>query len=76
MHCVFGDSYFSVRTHLLRKLRMSFIEQSLSQGEEIKGLFSFHWFAWVPMTIWLILGLVTFGITWLIAIYEYLRHCK
>lgn len=52
---------------------MSYIEESLSSGEKIEGLFKFHWFAWVPMYMWLILGLVTFGLTWLIALYEYLR---
>lgn len=52
---------------------MSYIEESLSSGEKIEGLFRFHWFAWVPMCLWLLLGLVTFGLTWLIAIYEFLR---
>ncbi len=52
---------------------MSYIEQSLSTGEKIEGLFKLHWFAWVPMVIWIILGLVTFGLTWLLAIYEFLR---
>ena len=52
---------------------MSYIEESLSSGEKIEGLFKFHWFAWVPMYLWLILGLVTFGVTWLIALYEFLR---
>jgi uncharacterized membrane protein YdbT with pleckstrin-like domain len=52
---------------------MSYIEESLSNGEKVEGLFRFHWFAWVPMFLWLILGLVTFGLTWLIALYEYLR---
>lgn len=52
---------------------MSYIEQSLSTGENIEGLFKFHWFAWVPMAIWIILGVLTFGITWLLAIYEFLR---
>lgn len=52
---------------------MSYIEQSLSSGEKVEGLFRLHWFARLPMVMWLILGLVTFGLTWLIAIYEYLR---
>lgn len=52
---------------------MSYIEQSLSAGEKVEGLFKLHWFAWIPMVIWIVLGLVTFGLTWLIAIYEYLR---
>ena len=52
---------------------MSYIEDSLSQGEKVEGLFELHWFAYVPMFIWIILGVVTFGITWIIAIYAYLR---
>jgi len=52
---------------------MSYIEQSLSTGERVEGLFKLHWFAWVPMVAWIILGLVTFGLTWFIAIYEFLR---
>jgi len=52
---------------------MTYIEQSLSTGEEIERLFRLHWFAWVPMIIWVILGFVTFGLTWLLAIYELLR---
>ena len=52
---------------------MSYIEESLSAGEKVEGLFKLHWFAWVPMYLWLILGLITFGLTWFIALYEYLR---
>jgi uncharacterized membrane protein YdbT with pleckstrin-like domain len=52
---------------------MSYIEQSLSTGEKIEGLFKLHWIAWVPMIIWLILALPTFGLTLVIAIYEFLR---
>ncbi len=52
---------------------MSYIEQSLSTGEKVEGLFKLHWFAWAPMVIWIILGFATFGLTWLIAIYEFLR---
>ena len=52
---------------------MSYIQESLSAGEKVEALFKLHWFAWVPMCLWLILGLVTFGITWLVALYEFLR---
>ena len=52
---------------------MSYIEQSLSAGEKVEGLFKLHWFAWVPMVMWIILGIPTLGLTWLIAIYEFLR---
>lgn len=52
---------------------MSYIEQSLSTDENIESVFKFHWFAWVPMVIYIILGFVTLGLTWLLAIYEFLR---
>jgi uncharacterized membrane protein YdbT with pleckstrin-like domain len=52
---------------------MSYIEESLSQDEEIKGLFNLHWFAWIPFFVWILLGFVSFGITWLVAIYVYLK---
>jgi uncharacterized membrane protein YdbT with pleckstrin-like domain len=52
---------------------VSYIAESLSQGEEVKSLFKLHWFAWIPMVVWLLLGLVTLGITWIVALYEFLR---
>jgi uncharacterized membrane protein YdbT with pleckstrin-like domain len=52
---------------------MSYIDDSLSQGEKVEALFRLHWFAWVPMWIWIVLGFPTFGLTWLIALYEFLR---
>jgi len=52
---------------------MSYIEESLSSGEKVEGLFKLHWIAWIPMVVWIILGFVSFGLTWLIAIYEFLR---
>lgn len=52
---------------------MSYIEESLSSGEVIHKIFQLHWFAKVPMYCWLVLGLVTLGLTWLIALYEYFR---
>jgi len=52
---------------------VSYIEQSLSAGERVEGLFKLHWFAWVPMVIWIILGIPTLGLTLLIALYEFLR---
>lgn len=52
---------------------MSYIEESLSSGEVIHKIFQLHWFAKVPMYCWLVLGLVTFGLTWLLALYEYFR---
>lgn len=52
---------------------MSYIEQSLSSGEAVVARFRLHWFSRIPLALWIVLGLVTFGVTWLIAIYEYLR---
>jgi uncharacterized membrane protein YdbT with pleckstrin-like domain len=52
---------------------MSYIEESLSQDEKVVALFKPHWFAYLPMILWLLLGLLTFGLTWLIALYEYLK---
>lgn len=52
---------------------MSYIEDSLSDGEEIKELFKLHWFSKIPMIIWVILALPTFGVTLLLAIWEFLR---
>jgi uncharacterized membrane protein YdbT with pleckstrin-like domain len=47
---------------------MSYIEESLSAGEEISALFKLHWVARIPMVLWLLLV-----ITFPFAIYEYLR---
>lgn len=52
---------------------MSYIEQSLSKDEQVVALFRPHWIAYLPMALWLLLGLLTFGLTWLIALYEYLK---
>jgi len=52
---------------------VSYIEESLSAGEKVEGLFKLHWFAWMPMWLWIVLGIPTLGLTWLIAIYEFLR---
>lgn len=47
---------------------MAYIEESLSAGEEIAGLFEQHWIVRTPMVIWLF-----FVITLPLAVYEYLR---
>ena len=52
---------------------MSYIEQSLSTDERIVGLFKLHWFAWLPMVMWIVLAIPTLGLTLLLALYEYLR---
>ena len=52
---------------------MSYIDESLSAGEEVSTLFKLHWVARIPLALWLLLGIPTFGITLVIALYEYLR---
>lgn len=52
---------------------MSYIDESLSDGERVEARFTLHWVSWLPMAGWILLGIVTFGLTWLVAIYEFLR---
>ena len=52
---------------------MTYIEKTLSSEESIQSLFKLHWMAWLPLVGWLLLALPTFGITLLMAGYEYLR---
>jgi uncharacterized membrane protein YdbT with pleckstrin-like domain len=47
---------------------MSYINESLSAGEEISSLFEQHWVVRIPMMLWLLLV-----ITIPVAIYEFLR---
>ena len=52
---------------------MGYIQESLSNGEEVKALFELHWFSKVPMILWMILAIPTFGITLLLALWEWLK---
>ena len=52
---------------------MSYIDESLSSGEKVVALFKLHWFARVPMALWIILSIPTLGLTLLIALYEFVR---
>ena len=52
---------------------MTYIEKTLSSEESIQSLFKLHWMAWLPLVGWLLLALPTYGITLLMAGYEYLR---
>ena len=52
---------------------MTYIEKTLSSKESIQFSFELHWIAWLPLVGWLLLALPTFGITLLMAGYEYLR---
>jgi uncharacterized membrane protein YdbT with pleckstrin-like domain len=51
----------------------SYIEQSLSAGEKIEGIFKLHWTAWLPVWLWVLLAIPTIGITLPVALYVYLR---
>lgn len=52
---------------------MGYIQDSLSDGEEVRALFKLHWFAKIPMVIWILLAIPTIGITLLLALWEWLR---
>ena len=52
---------------------MSYIENSLSEGEKVVKLFRMHWTARLWLVLWIVLILPTFGIALLLAIYEWLR---
>lgn len=52
---------------------MSYIEESLSDGEKVVKLFRLHWTARLWLVLWIVLILPTVGITLLLAIYEWLR---
>jgi uncharacterized membrane protein YdbT with pleckstrin-like domain len=52
---------------------MGYIQDSLSNGEQVQNLFKLHWFSKVPMVIWIILAIPTVGLTLLPAIWEWLK---
>ena len=52
---------------------MSYIDESLSADEEVSALFKQHWVTRIPLALWLLLGIPSFGITLVVALYEYLR---
>lgn len=52
---------------------MSYIEQSLSRGENIEKVFKLHWTSYSFFVLYLILAIPTFGIFLFVAIYEYFR---
>ena len=52
---------------------MGYIQESLSNGEEVKALFKLHWFSKVPMIIWIVLAIPTLGLTLLLALWEWLK---
>lgn len=52
---------------------MTYIEESLSKGEEIHEIFKLHWFSKIPMVIWIVLALPTVGLTLILAVWEWLK---
>ena len=52
---------------------MGYIQDSLSDGEEVRDLFKLHWFAKIWMILWIILAIPTIGITLLFALWEWLK---
>jgi uncharacterized membrane protein YdbT with pleckstrin-like domain len=52
---------------------MGYIQDSLSNGEEVRDLFKLHWFAKIWMIIWIILAIPTIGITLFFALWEWLK---
>jgi len=52
---------------------MGYIEESLSDGEQIRAQFRLHWSARIGMIVWLVLAIPTLGITLLLALWEWLR---
>lgn len=40
---------------------MTYIEESLSKDEKIHEIFNLHWFAKIPMVIWIILAILALG---------------
>jgi uncharacterized membrane protein YdbT with pleckstrin-like domain len=52
---------------------MGYITESLSSGEEVRNIFHLHWFAKIPMIIWIVLAIPTVGITLILAFLEWLR---
>ena len=52
---------------------MGYIQESLSDGEEVRALFKLHWFAKIWMIVWIVLAIPTLGITLLLALWEWLK---
>lgn len=49
----------------------NYIEQSLTKNETILATFSHHWSAWIGFWILIFFGLLTFGVTWLWALFVF-----
>jgi uncharacterized membrane protein YdbT with pleckstrin-like domain len=58
---------------LKKEKQMGYIQDSLSDGEEVRALFKLHWFAKSWMILWIILAIPTIGITLIFALWEWLK---
>ncbi len=52
---------------------MGYIQDSLSDGEEVRALFKLHWVAKIWLIIWIVLAIPTLGVTSLLALWEWLK---
>ena len=52
---------------------MSYISDSLSSNEKIAFIVQFHWIMKLPIWLFFLLGFLTFGFTWVISIYLYVK---
>lgn len=52
---------------------MGYIQESLSDGEQVRELFKLHWFSKISMVLWIILAIPTLGLTLLLALWEWLK---
>ena len=52
---------------------MGYIDDSLSDGEEVRERFNLHWIARIPMIVWIVLAIPTFGVTLFLALWEWLK---
>lgn len=52
---------------------MSYLEESLSDNEQIQKIFALHWTSKIPLAILIIAIIPTLGITLIFAIMEWLR---
>lgn len=51
----------------------TYIQSSLSAGEEVEALFKLHWLNWVNVWLWVLLAIITVGILSPVAIYKWLN---
>jgi uncharacterized membrane protein YdbT with pleckstrin-like domain len=52
---------------------MSYIDETLSDGEQVVARFRLHWVAKLWLALWVVLVIPTFGLALFLVIYEYLR---